>query len=255
MDKSLSVAGKNLLITGANRGLGAALVRAAWEGGAAKIYCGARDVDSFGEELSGYGGRAIPIKLDVTEDCDIAEAAKIDDLDILVSNAGVTYMVSLFETTLEGARATMEANYFGPLRLIYAFGEQLQQRHGGLISVLSLAGLVPARAAELYSASKAAGMMLGHAARAALPDVAVSLAYPGLMDTDMMRSSDFPKTSPQAIAAAILDGWAKGEAAIFPDRHSQFLRDEFVSRPQELLTNPYALMTDSLMNFLSLQQA
>lgn len=254
MKNNHEVAGRNLLITGANRGLGAALVSAAFERGAAKIYCGARNLDSFGSDLHPYEGRAVPIQLDITKDADVAEAARLDDVDIVVSNAGVTYMVPLMETTLDGARATMEANYFGPLRLIYGFGQALQRRRGGFISILSLAGLVPARDAELYSASKAAGMMLGHAARAALPDVKVALAYPGLMDTDMMRVSDFPKTPPHAIAAAILDGWARGEGAVFPDRHSQCLRDEFVSRSEELLTNPYALMTDSLMKFLSLQK-
>jgi len=242
--------GKTLLVTGANRGLGAALVEAAFAKGAAKIYCGARDVAGFGSALDAFGGRAIPLSLDVTNDAHVAAAAALADIDIVVSNAGVTYMVPLLETTMEGARATMETNFFGPLRLVHAFGPSLDARGGGFISILSLAALVPAHGAELYSASKAAGVMLGHAVRGALPNVAVSLAYPGLMDTDMMRSSDFAKTSPQEIAANILDGWAAGDSAVFPDLHSQYLRDEFVGRPEEVLVDPYVLMRDALLRYL-----
>lgn len=250
MDDNRTFEGKTLLITGANRGLGAALVEAAFARGAARIYCGARDVASFGSALDHFGGRAVPVALDVTNDAQVAAAARFGDVDIVVSNAGVTYMVPLLETTLEGARATMETNFFGPLRLVHAFASHLESRRGGFISVLSLAALVPAHGAELYSASKAAGTMLGHAVRGALPNVAVALAYPGLMDTDMMRSSDFAKTSPQEIAANILDGWARSETAIFPDLHAQYLRDEFVARPQEILTDPYALMRDALLRYL-----
>ncbi|HEX2813832.1 MAG TPA: SDR family NAD(P)-dependent oxidoreductase [Sphingopyxis sp.] len=250
MDDNRTFEGKTLLITGANRGLGAALVEAAFARGAAKIYCGVRDIANFGPALDRFGGRAVAVALDVTNDAHVAAASDVVDVDIVVSNAGVTHMVPLLETTLEGARATMETNFFGPLRLVYAFGPDLDARGGGFISVLSLAALVPAHGAELYSASKAAGTMLGHAVRGAMPNVAVTLAYPGLMDTDMMRSSDFAKTSPQEIAANILDGWAGGETAVFPDLHSQYLRDAFVGRPQEVLTDPYALMRDALLRYL-----
>lgn len=252
MTEGRTIEGKTLLVTGANRGLGAALVEAAFVRGAAKIYCGARDVARFGTALDRFDGRAVPVQLDVTSESDVAAAAAaLADLDMLVSNAGVTYMVPLLDTTMQGARDTMEANFFGPLRLVHAFGARLNARSGGFVSVLSLAALIPAQAAELYSASKAAGVMLGHAVRLALPNVAVSLAYPGLMDTDMMRSTDFAKTSPEEIAANILDGWARGDTAIFPDLHSQYLRDEFVGRPEETLTDPYALMRDALQRYLA----
>ena len=66
----------------------------------------------------------------------------------------------------------------------------------------------------------------------------------------MMRSTDFAKTSPREIAANILDGWASGETALFPDLHSQYLRDAFVARPAEVLTDPYALMRDALLRYL-----
>jgi NAD(P)-dependent dehydrogenase (short-subunit alcohol dehydrogenase family) len=251
MGNKRTIEGKTLLVTGANRGLGAALVEAAFARGAGKVYCGARDMSSFGAGLDRFGGRAIPVQLDVTSEADVtAAAAALTDLDIVVSNAGVTYMVPLLETTMQGARDTMETNFFGPLRLVHAFGPHLNARNGGYISVLSLAALLPAQGAELYSASKAASVMLGHAARQALPDVAVSLAYPGLMDTDMMRSSAFAKTSPQEIAANILDGWTSGDTAVFPDLHSQYLRDAFVGRAAEVLVDPNALMRDALLRYL-----
>ncbi|KQZ73755.1 hypothetical protein ASE06_15570 [Sphingopyxis sp. Root214] len=256
MTQVREIAGRTLLVTGANRGLGAALVEHALELGAGKVYAGVRDVSSLADRYAAHGDRVVPVTLDVTNDEQVARAAEtLTDVDILLSNAGVTYMVPLLEATIEGARQTMETNYFGPLRLIKAFGPGLEARQGALISILSLAALVPAQGAELYSASKAAGVMLGHAASLAFPSVAVSLCYPGLMDTEMMQSSELPKTSPQEIARNILSGWVAGEIAIFPDGHARLLREEYVARPTAILDQPYSIMTGALMKFLAAAEA
>jgi NAD(P)-dependent dehydrogenase (short-subunit alcohol dehydrogenase family) len=252
MSENRAIAGRTALVTGANRGLGAALVEELLDRGAAKVYCGARDPSKLTNSLDRYGPRVEAVKLDVTNTLEVEAAAKrLTDLDILISSAGITYLAPLLETTLATARQIMETNYFGPLQLIYAFAETLSKRKGGFIYILSLAALAPAPDAELYSASKAAGSMLGHAAARILPNVAVSLSYPGSMDTDMMKSWDIAKTSPQEIAKNTLDGWCAGDVSIFPDLHSQYLRDAVVGRSAELLTNPFALMDDARDKFFA----
>jgi NAD(P)-dependent dehydrogenase (short-subunit alcohol dehydrogenase family) len=246
------IAGRTALVTGANRGLGAALVEALLDSGAAKVYCGARDPSTLAACLARHGSRVEAITLDVTDTADVEAAAEaLTDLDILVSSAGATYLSPLLETPIATARQIMETNYFGPLQLILAFAETLKRRKGGFIYILSLAGLAPAPQAEFYSASKAAGSILGHAVRHVLPDVAVSLSYPGSMDTDMLKEWEVPKTPPQDVARNTLEGWRAGEVAIFPDFHAQCLRDAVLTRRSELLTDPYALMHEALTNFLA----
>ena len=243
MTGTRSIAGKNVLVTGTNRGLGASFVEALLDRGAAKVYCGARDVAKLSAALPRYGARAEAVPLDVTDTAQVKAAGqRLTDVDVLISNAGVTYITPLMETTLEEARRVMETNYFGPLQLIYAFAETLSRRKGGFIYVLSLAGLLPARGAELYSASKAAGSMLGIATRGALPDVAVSLVYPGLMDTDMMRATPIQKTSPRTIADRSLDGWLAGEFSVFPDLHAEFTRDAVIRQGADILADPHGVM-------------
>lgn len=251
-ERRRAIEGRTVLVTGANRGLGAAMVAAAIERGAAKVYAGARDLASFGTALDRFQGRAVPVQLDVTSDEEVARAGEtLADVDLVISNAGVTYMVPLMETTIAGARATMEVNYFGPLRLVHAFGRALDAKGGGFISILSLAGVLPAGNAELYSASKAAGKMLGHAITHALPNVALSMSFPGLMDTDMMRDTPLKKTSAEEIAARTLDGWAAGEVSIFPDLHAEYVRDEYLAHPPATLADPYPLMGAAIGRYIA----
>ncbi|WP_084421689.1 SDR family NAD(P)-dependent oxidoreductase [Henriciella litoralis] len=251
MSHHRQIEGKVALVTGANRGLGAAIVEHLLALGASKVYCGARNLNKMDAVLDRFGPRAESVALDVTNTDQVNAAARaLTEVDLLVSNAGVTYMVPLSEVTLDGARATMETNYFGPLRLVQAFAKSLNKRQGGFIYILSLAALTPAHDAELYSASKAAGTMLGHAVRHAYPNIGVTLSYPGLMDTDMMRDTPLVKTSPEEIARQTLEGWIDGRVSVFPDLHASLLRDAILNSPESLLGDPYELMTTALTAYM-----
>ena len=86
----LEINGKVVLVSGANRGIGKAIVVELLERGASKVYAGARNVASLDALKATYGDRVVPISLDVTNDHSIEEATKqIHDLDILINNAGV----------------------------------------------------------------------------------------------------------------------------------------------------------------------
>lgn len=256
MTRKQGVAGRTALVTGANRGLGAALAEELLARGAARVWLAARNPDSLADALARHGELVRAIRLDVTDDADVANAARtLPDLDLLVSNAGVTYITPLPDTTLHDAWQTMDINFFGPYRLMQAFAPMLNARRGGIIQILSLAALAPAQDAELYSASKAAGVMLVHAARRNWPDLALSMSLPGLMDTDMMEESPLPKTPAATIAAHTIDGWEQGLLSIFPDLHAEHLRRQYVAAGSLLLEDPYVIMQQAIQGYLAALQS
>src|ERR1700719_530119 len=101
------------LVTGANRGLGAAYTDALLAAGAAKVYAGARVRSSI------IDSRLIPVKLDVTRIEDIEAAAKTcNDVNLLINNAGIMMASPILAKDSEAAlRAEMEVNVYGVLRM------------------------------------------------------------------------------------------------------------------------------------------
>ena len=108
----MKVEGSAALVTGANRGLGAAIAQAFLDSGA-KVYGGARDTTSITNPA------VIPVQLDVTSADDIDNAAEAcRDVSIVVNNAGIgRASSSLAPDAIDAARAEMETNFFGPLRV------------------------------------------------------------------------------------------------------------------------------------------
>ena len=118
----MMIGGSTALVTGANRGLGKALVRALLEAGCAKVYAGARDVDGVAPD------RVVqPLQLDITKmDQVAAAAARCTDVDILINNAGVAgFTPALAAPTMDNARLEIETNYLGTLAMCRAFAPVL----------------------------------------------------------------------------------------------------------------------------------
>jgi short-subunit dehydrogenase len=95
------------------------------------------------------------------------------------------------------------------------------------VNILSVTSVAPFPVIPSYSISKAAALSLTQSLRALLKrqGVSVHAVMPGSIDTDMTRGFDFPKVSPESVAAGIFDGLEKGEEDIFPDPTSQTLAD------------------------------
>src|SRR5690348_5994574 len=142
----MEIAGSTALVTGANRGLGAAFVRGLLAAGARRVYAGARNpVDA------GVPG-VVPVRLDVTDPGQVAEAAqRLIDVTLVVNNAGVFHGTTALDPGAEAAlRADLETNTFGPLAVSRAFAPLLAANGGGgLVNVLSVASwrTVPTSAA------------------------------------------------------------------------------------------------------------
>lgn len=208
----MDIAGAIVLVTGANRGIGQALVDEALRREARHVYAGTR------QPLVHADRRVTALTLDVTDAAQTRAAAEqVPSLDVLINNAGVAQYDDLSD---RGAlERHLAVNLFGPYGVIQAFLPHLTRSRGAIVNNLSLAALAPTLVIPAYSISKAAAFSLTQALRALLSErgVRVHAVLTGPVDTDMSRGFDIPKSSPQSVAREILDGVERGDEDIFPD--------------------------------------
>jgi NAD(P)-dependent dehydrogenase (short-subunit alcohol dehydrogenase family) len=213
-------AGKTVLVTGANRGLGRALVDEALRRGAQCVYAGTRQPLSHPDE------RVAPLMLDVTDRAQIQAALdSVDSLDILINNAGVSVPDELSDRS--AFERHLAVNLYGTLDVTRACLPLLTRSRGAVVNVVSLGAVAAVPVLPAYSVSKAAALSLTQSLRALMAGRGVSVfaVMPGPIDTDMVRDLDIPKTPPEDVARATLDGVEQGDDEIFPDPMSQLLAD------------------------------
>lgn len=195
---------RTVLISGASRGLGRALVSAFVAAGARQVFAGARnesDMAQLGAE------RITPIKLDVTSETDVNAVKQLGAIDILINNAGVASYGNPVTMSFADAVREMDVNYFGALRMTRALAPQMAERGAGMIVNIATAfAKVNLPLVGTYCASKAALLSLGQALRGYLKDkgVHVMTVMPTTIDTDMAKGADVPKMSPEFVASEIL---------------------------------------------------
>ena len=212
----MNIQNKSVLITGANRGIGRALVNEALRRGAARVYAGTRGALEIADE------RVIPLALDVTNTSQIQHASdQVGELDLLINNAGIAIYDDL--SNLEVIEQHMAVNFFGLLKVTQAFLPLLRRSKGAIVNNSSLAALAALPMIPSYSVSKAAAFNLTQSLRALLAGqgVTVHSVVLGPVDTDMNRGLEIPKASPESAAATIFDGLEKRREDIFPDPVSQ----------------------------------
>jgi NAD(P)-dependent dehydrogenase (short-subunit alcohol dehydrogenase family) len=216
----MTIEHKTLLVTGANRGIGQALVQEALRRGAKRVYAGTR------QPLTHPDRRVTPLTLDVTSTAQIqAAAGEVESLDILVNNAGVGVYDDLSD---RGAlEKHLAVNLFGTYAVTQAFLPLLLASRGAIVNNLSLNAFAPLPVIPAYSASKAAAFSLTQSQRALLAGrgVRVHAVLTGPTDTDMNRGLDIPKASAESVARAIFDGVERGEEDIFPDPMARTLAE------------------------------
>jgi NAD(P)-dependent dehydrogenase (short-subunit alcohol dehydrogenase family) len=219
----MNVTGAVALVTGANRGLGAALCSALLERGAAKVYAGARDVSSVA--MSGVE----PIRLDITSPDDVEAAARrCGDVTLLINNAGIgTGTSALADNAAEMARQEFDTNVFGPLAMTHAFAPILAANGGGaIVNVLSVLAWFASPRSALYCAAKSASWSLTNSTRLELLEqgTQVVAVHVGFMDTDMTAGLDVPKSSPADVAVRVIDGVEAGDLEVLADEPSRRVR-------------------------------
>jgi NAD(P)-dependent dehydrogenase (short-subunit alcohol dehydrogenase family) len=220
---TMKIEGSVVLVTGANRGIGKSFVHALIAAGAKKVYAAARSVDS----LRTTDGRVVAVELDVTNENDVrALAAKASDVTLLVNNAGVLDFGSVLEAPLQAFERNFATNFYGVLACSRAFAPVIERNGGGAIvnmhTVLAMASMP---GLGVYNASKAAAWSLTQSMRAGLASrgVAVHGVFPGPVDTDMLKGAQMPKSNPDDVAKAVVEGISRGDEDIFPDPMSASL--------------------------------
>jgi NAD(P)-dependent dehydrogenase (short-subunit alcohol dehydrogenase family) len=234
----MNIEHKTVLITGANRGIGRALVDEALKRGAKRVYAATRQPFVHSDE------RVNCLTLDVTNSAQIREAVnKVDSLDVLINNAGIDLHDDLNDRA--GIERHLAVNLFGTWGVSQAFQPLLSQAHGEIVNVLSLAALAGVPFSPAYSISKAAAFSLTQSLRAlgSERDLMVHAVFAGPVDTDMTQGVNVPKAPPESVAHAIFDGVEKGEEDIFPDPMSESIADGWRSGVAKSLERQFAAFT------------
>src|SRR5947209_15163741 len=201
-----TIEGKAVLVTGANRGLGRALVDEALRRGAKRVDAASRQPMVVQDE------RVTPLILDVTDPAQIQQAVdRVESLDILINNAGVSVADDLSDRSAFDQH--LAVNLYGTLDVTRAFLPSLTRSRGAVVNIVSLGAVAAVPVLPAYSVSKAASLSLTQSLRALLGrrGVSVYAVMPGPIDTDMVRDLEIPKTPSVEVARATLDGVERGE--------------------------------------------
>lgn len=227
----MKVQGAVVLVTGANRGLGAAFARGLLAAGAAKVYAAARDPSTVTQ------AGVVPVRLDVTDPEQVSQLAhELKDVTLIVNNAGIFQAGPLLQaSSVDALRRQLETNALGPLQLVQAFAPVLAANGGGaVINMLSvLSWLTLANVSGAYSASKAAAWALSNALRQELraQQTALLSVHAAFIDTDMARDVPAQKISPDDVVRQALAALEAGQPEVLVDATTQHVHAGLTAQP------------------------
>lgn len=236
----MTITDEAVLVTGANRGIGQALVEEALRRGAKRVYAATR------RPLVHPDARVTCLTLDVTSAAQIERAVnEVASLDILINNAGVALYDDLSDRSV--LERHLAVNLFGTYAVAQAFLPLLVRSRGAIVNNLSVNALAPLPLIPAYSISKAAAFNLTQSLRVlvAKRGVRVHAVLTGPVDTDMTRGLDIPKAAPESVARAIFDGVEQGQEDIFPDPMSESVAQSWRSGAAKALERQYAALVDA----------
>ncbi len=218
------VQGAVALVTGANRGIGEAIVDSLIEQGADKVYAAVRVLENAQALIEKHGDKIVPVRIDLTQPDTIIEAAKqCGDVNFLVNNAGVLTITSPFsDRAIESLQNEFEVNVFGLIRIAQAFCPILKTNGGGVfVQLNSVASLKSFPDFATYSASKAAAYSITQSLREMLVDqgTRVLSVHPGPIATDMGNEAGLSEIAEpvEVVPNAMIESLKSGNFHIFPD--------------------------------------
>lgn len=235
----MEIEGSVALVSGGNRGIGEAFVRALVAAGARRVHVGTRKPEAAAHLVAEAPDRIVAVQLDVTDAASIERAARdCPDVSILVNNAGQYHGQTLLRAPdLSCARNEMETNYFGPLAMSRAFAPVLARAPASaIVNVLSAGGLVAVPVMGGYSPSKFAARAMSTCLRAELAPqgTAVIALFVGSVDTRMAAHVKGNKEAPATIAAAGLAAIRRDAAEVDTDPMAVEVRAATVREPEAL---------------------
>ncbi len=235
MTDTFDVKNKVALVTGANRGIGKAIVETLIDkGGVKKVYAAVRDVSSAQALVDQYGDQVKVIQIDLDKPETISQAAQIaSDVEIVVNNAGILKNATPLDAeALDMLSYEMNVNVNGLIRIAQAFAPILQANGKGafvqLNSVASMKNFLPF---STYSASKAAAYSITQGLRDLLQEqgIVVVSVHPGPIATDMATDAGIDEIAepPSLVADSILHALEKGEFHAFPDTFAKQVESDY----------------------------
>lgn len=239
---SFDIQNKIALVTGANRGIGKAIVESFLAHGAKKVYLGVRKLESVKDFEAEYGDRVQALHVDYLQAQTIADLAKVaTDVDIVVNNAGLLEIADPLAAGAEAAlRTELEVNTFGLIRIAQAFAPILKANGGGaLVQLNSVASIKNFADFATYSASKAASYSLTQGLRDKFADqnTQVLSVHPGPIKTDMSDKAGFGDAAEPVsiVAEGIVASLKSGDFHLFPDSMAKSFEAGYQSYAQNVI--------------------
>ncbi len=212
------------LVTGANRGIGKAIVEALFDQAVRKVYIAVRTLSTAQQLVDQYGDRAVPLQIDLNRPETIpAAAGKAHDVELLVNNAGILSNASpLSSDAIDSLLGEININVIGLIRMAQAFAPVLKKNGGGaLVQLNSIASLKCFPDFATYSASKAAAYSITQGLREKLGDQGTQVlsVHPGPIATDMIVQAGLEDMAepPSLVADGIVSALKNGDFHLFPD--------------------------------------
>lgn len=229
MEKMKQLQGKNILLTGANRGIGRSILEKLAEHGANVWACSRSYHEEFETDIRNlekkYCVRIVPVYFDLTKEEEMKAAIKQivqkkHTIDALINNAGMAFGGSLYMTGMKQLKEVFEVNYFAAIQLTqYVSKYMIRQKHGIVVNMASVGGIESKPGYLAYGSSKAALIWATKclANELAPYHIRVNAIAPGLVNTEMgfyksekelsetiQRTPQRRMAEPEEIAEAVL---------------------------------------------------
>lgn len=190
---------KNVIITGANRGIGKTMVKTFCAEGYNVWACARKKCQEFENYLSDlsfrYGVWAKPVYFEMEEEKALTSGLQTifgekQPIDVLINNAGISTVGLLSQSKIEDIRNLFEVNYFSVLRVIQLVCKKMMiKRQGVIINMASIAGIEPQPGKIAYGSSKAAIILMTQCLAKELGPlgIRVNAIAPGPIETEMIQ--------------------------------------------------------------------
>ncbi|WP_096086460.1 SDR family oxidoreductase [Agaribacterium haliotis] len=239
---SFSIEGKVALVTGANRGIGKAIVESLIAHGAKKVYLAVRNPETTLELSQRYGDKVLALQFDASDEQSFtALAEQAQDVELVVNNAGVLEPAApLSDNAVKALEYEMTVNVYGLIHIAQKFAPILQEKsEAAFVQLNSVASIKNFTPFTTYSASKAAAYSITQGLKDEFAEKGIQVlsVHPGPIKTDMAAQAGFDEADPaSSVSEGIVKALASGDFHLFPDSMAKMFESEYQSYATNIIT-------------------